>query len=44
MKTPETLNTNRVDIFLIFVMKICMSHADQLSNGYDHWMTLQGEF
>jgi hypothetical protein len=34
MKTPETLNTKHVDIFLRFPTNICVSHADKLSNGY----------
>jgi hypothetical protein len=43
MKTPETLNTECVDIFLRFPINICMPHSDKPSNGYDHWKTAQGE-
>jgi hypothetical protein len=43
MKTPETLDTKRVYIFLRFAMNIYVSHADKPSNIYDHWKIARGE-
>jgi hypothetical protein len=39
MKTPETLNTQHVDIFLRIPMNICVPHADKPSNDSGHWKT-----
>jgi hypothetical protein len=44
MKTQGTLNTTLVDVFLRFLMNICVSYADKLSNGYGHWKTAQDNF
>jgi hypothetical protein len=43
MKTPETLNTKRVDIFLMFPSNICMPCSNKQSNGYSHWKTAWGD-
>jgi hypothetical protein len=43
MKTPETLNTKRVDIFLRFPTNICVFHADKPNSGYGHWKTEWGK-
>jgi hypothetical protein len=43
MKTLETLNSKRVDIFPRFAANICVSHIDKPSNSYGHWKTARGE-
>jgi hypothetical protein len=43
IKTPETLNTKHVDIFLRFPMNICVCQADKPSNGYGHWKIARGK-
>jgi hypothetical protein len=45
MKTPETLNSKHVDIFLIFPTNTYVSPANKPSNGYGHWeIALSGFF
>jgi hypothetical protein len=43
MKTPKTLNTKCINIFLRFPTDIGVSHADKPDNAYGHEKTVGGK-